>query len=157
MKLRALAVAAALVLGGLTGVFLLSSSAYAADCPEGSLNDTYTNSLAECNIPTNAPGTDKTLMERAMVIINVVVGVVSVIAVAVIVVGAILFVTSTGEAAKTTRARNTIIYGVVGLVISLLAFAIVNFVTKAIFSGGGASSGSSSSSSSSSSSESGDD
>ncbi len=96
-------------------------------------------------------------MERAMVIINVVVGVVSVIAVAVIVVGAILFVTSTGEAAKTTRARNTIIYGVVGLVISLLAFAIVNFVTKAIFSGGGASSGSSSSSSSSSSSESGDD
>lgn len=50
----------------------------------------------------------------------------------------VLFVTSTGEASKTTRARNTILYGVVGLVISLLAFAIVNFVLGSVFKVGGA-------------------
>lgn len=121
---------------------MLSADSYAeCTCPAGSLHPgAECTSLAECNIPDNAPGTEKSLMERVIDIINAIVGVVSILAVIVIVIGAILFVTSTGEAAKTTRARNTILYGVVGLVVSLLAFAIVNFVSSAVFksgSGGG--------------------
>lgn len=137
MRLKTLAVACALCLGSLVGVSVLANNVHAGECPEGSYNETFTTSLAECNIPSDAPGMEKPLIERVIDIINAIVGVVSVLAVVVIVIGAIFFVTSTGEAAKTTRARNTILYGVIGLVISLLAFAIVSFVSSAVFKSGG--------------------
>lgn len=66
-------------------------------------------------------------------IINVVVGVVGFIAVAMIVMGGISYATSQGDAAKTKKGMNTILYGVVGLVVALLAFAIVNFVLNNVF------------------------
>ncbi len=134
MKLKILAVVA-LLIGSVLGASALTTGTYAAGgkCPEGSYNETYTNSLAECNIPTDYPGSDKKLTERVVDIINVIVGVVGLLAIVVVVIGAILFVTSTGEAAKVARARNTILYGVVGLVISMLAFAIVSFVSGAVF------------------------
>ena len=145
MKLKTLAMVVALCLGSLMGVSAFSADTYAeCKCPPGSLRpDAPCTSLAECNLPEDAPGTEKPLMERVVDIINAIVGVVSILAVIVIVIGGILFVTSTGEAAKTTRARNTILYGVVGLVVALLAFAIVNFAVGAVFknksggSGGG--------------------
>ncbi len=75
-------------------------------------------------------GTDaeKGLMKVVKNIINVVIGIVGVVAVVMMIVGGINFITSQGDTAKVTKARNTILYGVVGLVVALLAFAIVNFV-----------------------------
>lgn len=141
MKLKTLAVAVALCFGSLVGVSAVATANTYAECkcPAGSYKGEGTpcTSLAECNIPDDAPGMEKPLIERVIDIINAIVGVVSILAVIVIVIGAILFVTSTGEAAKTTRARNTILYGVIGLVVSLLAFAIVNFVSGAVFKSGG--------------------
>ena len=131
MKLKSVICAG--VMAFVMGVVAVSP-AQAVTCPAGSLRENEDlDSYAECNLPEEKP--EDSLINRVMQILNVVVGVVGVIAVAVIVIGGILFVTSTGEAAKTTRARNTILYGIVGLVISLLAFAIVNFVSKG-FSGG---------------------
>lgn len=134
MKVKALILAGVLALGGLVG---LSAPAYAdVECPAGTYwgdKDGGVNkhkpTYAECNLPE----TDESLMETAIRIINVVVGVVAFVAVAVIIVGGVFYVISTGEAAKIARAKNTILYGIVGLVISLLAFAIVNFVVKNIF------------------------
>ena len=54
------------------------------------------------------------------------------------VVGVLPFL-SNGDAAKLTKAKNTIIYSVIGLVVALLAFAIVNFVLANVFSSGGGS------------------
>lgn len=162
MKLKTLAVVLALGFGSLVGVSTVMTGDTYADCkcPAGSYKGEGASctSLAECNLPDDAPGTEKDLVARVIDIINVVVGMVGLLAVIVIVIGAILFVTSTGEAAKTTRARNTILYGVVGLVVSMLAFAIVSFVSSSVFSSGSGSGstgsgGSSSSSSSSSSSQ----
>lgn len=139
MKLKALAIAAVLALGSLVGTSLVTADTYAeCTCPKGSLRGegASCNSLAECNIPEDAPGTEKDLVTRIVDIINVVVGVVGILAVIAIVVGGIFFVLSTGDAAKTTRAKNTVLYGVIGLVVAMLAFALVNFVSKAIFSGG---------------------
>lgn len=73
------------------------------------------------------------LMGTLTIIINVVVSVVGFISVAMIVMGGISFATSQGDTAKTTKARNTILYGVVGLVVAILAFAIVNFVLANVF------------------------
>ena len=51
-----------------------------------------------------------------------------------IILGGVTYVTSNGDAAKLAKAKNTIIYSVIGLVIALLAFAIVNFVLGSVFS-----------------------
>ncbi|MBR3204280.1 hypothetical protein IKF81_01195 [Candidatus Saccharibacteria bacterium] len=42
--------------------------------------------------------------------------------------GGITYTTSAGDSAKVTKAKNIILYGIVGLVISLLSYAIVNLV-----------------------------
>lgn len=52
-------------------------------------------------------------------------GIVSVI---MIIVGGIRYTTSTGDASTINSARETILYAIVGLVVSLMAFAIVSFV-----------------------------
>ena len=65
-------------------------------------------------------------------IINAVLGVLGLVAVVVIIIGGINYMTSSGEAGKVKKAKDTILYGVIGLVICILAFAIVNFVIKNI-------------------------
>ena len=64
----------------------------------------------------------------ALGIINVALGVIGFVAVVFIIVGAVQYVTSSGEPGKITKAKNTIMYAVIGLVVALLAYAIVNFV-----------------------------
>ena len=65
--------------------------------------------------------------------INVVLGVLGLLAVIVIIYGGFMYTTSVGDASKIKKAKDTIMYGVVGLVIALLAYAIVNFVVSSIF------------------------
>ena len=45
-----------------------------------------------------------------------------------IVIGGIIFSLYSGDAQKAAKARNTVLYAVVGLAVSLFASAIVNFV-----------------------------
>ena len=61
-------------------------------------------------------------------IINGVVGALSLVAVIFIVVGGVNYMTSQGDPGKTKKAKDTILYAVIGLIIAVLAFAIVNFV-----------------------------
>ncbi|MBQ6487496.1 hypothetical protein IJI89_03695 [Candidatus Saccharibacteria bacterium] len=81
------------------------------------------------------PGDDN-LTERIIQIINVVVGVLGIIAVIVIIIGGVNYMTSTGDPGKVKKAKDTILYGVIGLVICALAFAIVNFVIINILGNG---------------------
>ena len=57
-----------------------------------------------------------------------VIGVLGIVAVIFIVVGGVNYMTSAGDASKVEKAKKTILYAVIGLVIAVLAFAIVNFV-----------------------------
>lgn len=65
-------------------------------------------------------------------IINTVIFVVGMLAVVMIILGGVSYATSQGDPSKVTKAKNTIMYGIIGLVICLLAFAIVNFVLQAL-------------------------
>lgn len=78
---------------------------------------------------------DKTAMPMAVYLIEVAMGVVGILAAGMIVYGGITYIISTGDAAKLTRAKNTIIYGVVGVVVASLAYTIVYFVSQSIFGG----------------------
>lgn len=61
-------------------------------------------------------------------ITNTILYIVGIVAVIMLIVGGIRYITSGGDAKKVTDAKNTILYAIIGLVIALLAFAIVNFV-----------------------------
>ena len=70
--------------------------------------------------------TGEELLANALNLTYFIAGIVAVI---VIIVAGILYVTSSGDPAKVTKAKNTITYAVVGLVIILVAFTITGFVT----------------------------
>ena len=146
-KLAALAV---MLLAAIGGTFTINE-AYAADqidCPPGSVRNTVAadgtetvakvNNIAECNIPkneTDAAGNEKNAIYFVTKVINVVLGALGIITVAVIIIGAIGFITSQGDSSKVTKSKNAVLYGIIGLVIALLAYAIVNFVLKGVFGG----------------------
>ena len=108
-----------------------AQNASAVTCPAGTPGEGRgdVNSLAECSLSD----TEDTLMPTLQQIINVALGVLGFVAVVVIIYGGFTYMTSNGDAAKLTKARNTIVYGVIGLIVALLAFAIVNFVLKNVF------------------------
>lgn len=64
--------------------------------------------------------------------INLLIFIAGMIAVIVIVIAGIRFVTSNGDSSTTSKARNEIIYAAVGLVVALSAYVIVNFIIKNI-------------------------
>jgi len=75
---------------------------------------------------------DKGVIETITVIIDVVLGVLGFVAVIVIIFGGVTFMTSTGDPGKVKKGKDTILYGVIGLVIALLAYGIVNFILSSM-------------------------
>jgi hypothetical protein len=56
----------------------------------------------------------------------------AIICVIIVVIGGIQYVTSNGNPGNVQKAKQTILYAAIGLAISLLAVAIVNFVMGAL-------------------------
>lgn len=77
------------------------------------------------------------LSDNLKTIVNILLFVLGAIAVIMIIIGGIRYTTSNGDAGSIKGAKDTILYSVIGLVVAILAYAIVNFVLGA-FSGGGA-------------------
>lgn len=63
---------------------------------------------------------------------NTVLYIVGIVSVIMLIYGGLRYVISGGDSKKVTDAKNTILYAIIGLIISVLAFAIVNFVINAI-------------------------
>lgn len=61
-------------------------------------------------------------------ILNGIIGGLGIIAVIFIIIGGINYVTSTGDSGKVKKAKDTILYALIGLVICALSYAIVNWV-----------------------------
>lgn len=101
-----------------------SSTADGGICDSGNGISDELKEAAGCNIDDN-----KTAVPAILNLINIALGVIGLLAVGVIVYGGAQYVLSTGDTAKITKAKNVIVYGVVGLVVSLLAFVIVHFVS----------------------------
>ena len=63
---------------------------------------------------------------------NTVLMAVGLISVIMLVYGGLRYITSGGDSKKVTDAKNTILYAIIGLVICVLAYAIVTFVLSTI-------------------------
>ncbi len=61
-------------------------------------------------------------------VLNGVYFVAGVVAVVVIIIGGIGYITSGGDSSKVTKAKNTIVFAVIGLVLVIVAFALTNLV-----------------------------
>ncbi|MBQ2659753.1 hypothetical protein IJF85_02140 [Candidatus Saccharibacteria bacterium] len=117
------------------GMFAVSAPAMAVKCPEGSHREEADN-IAQCNLPEDSETpTTKGLWETVQAIINWVLAVLGLVTVVMIIIGGFTYLTSQGDPGKTKKGRDTILYGVIGLIIALLAFAIVNFVLANVFGG----------------------
>lgn len=77
--------------------------------------------------------TDQSLLSGVLKdVINVMLYMAGAIAVIMVVVGGIRYITSDGDPGAAAKAKNTIIYALVGLVVAVMSYSIVNFVIERI-------------------------
>ena len=121
MKIFTKILTAGMLMVGLLGVFAPAASAANGIniCSNGNENSVYCKNKNTGETQVN--GIIKTIVE----VLLTAVGAISII---MIVIGGIMFALSSGDAQKAAKARNTVLYAVVGLAVSLFASAIVNFV-----------------------------
>ena len=81
-------------------------------------------------IPTSEAG--NSLTGYITNIANALIFLVGAVAVIMVILGALKFVVSMGDPKRVENARNTIMYAIVGVVIAICSFAIVNFVLNAL-------------------------
>ena len=81
-----------------------------------------------------AGGSESTVDTKKVIenIINTMLFIVGVLSVIMIIYGGIQYVISTGDSGKVNNAKNTIMYSVIGLIVSILSYAIVGFVMSQI-------------------------
>lgn len=82
---------------------------------------------AGCNNDTN-----NALPSFIVNILNGIIAVSGLIAVIYVVIGGINYMTSAGDSAKLQKAKSTILYACIGIIIAVLSFAIVNFTISNI-------------------------
>lgn len=95
-----------------------------------------TASPAECaqqgtDAVSNQKGNADDLQKNIKTVVNVLLFILGAIAVVMIIIGGIRYATSGGDASSTKAAKDTILYAVIGLVVAILAYAIVNFIIGA--------------------------
>jgi hypothetical protein len=143
-KITTLFIAAFVALG--IGVVTMSAPAYAAvDCnalgPDATSKDVVACSACQAeggaewdqsSHTCTRPGGQGDLNTIIRTIINVMLFIIGILCVIMIIFGGIRYATSTGDKGRVDNAKNTILYAVVGLVVAILAFAIVNWVIGAL-------------------------
>jgi len=69
------------------------------------------------------------------IITNVLLFIIGAVSVIMLIIGGIRYVVSGGDSAAVTSAKNTILYAIVGIVVAILAYALVNFVIGSFAAG----------------------
>lgn len=63
-------------------------------------------------------------------VVNLLLYIVGIVAVIMIIVGGMKYLTSSGDSGKVTSAKNTVVYAVVGLLVAIFSWVIVNLIVK---------------------------
>lgn len=71
-----------------------------------------------------------TLEQGVETVINLLLFLIGIIAVIAIIIGGIRYTTSNGDAGQTKAAKDTILYAIVGLIVAIMAYAIVRWVVN---------------------------
>jgi len=84
--------------------------------------------------PTNLFAGGDALIPR---LINLMLFIVGILAIVFLIFGGIRYVISGGDKTKVDAAKNTILYAIVGLVVAILGYAVVNWVIGVVGAGAG--------------------
>ena len=96
-------------------------------CPEKTVRQgDPVSALSECNVEKTEG--EKSLMSNGKMLINVFTSVMGFLAVAMIIYGGFMLLTAQGDPARIKRGKDVVLYSVIGLILVMLAYAIVNFV-----------------------------
>lgn len=106
---------------------LFNSTAFAATDICGSSAPAEVKAAAGCG-----EASEDQLTPAITAILNGVISIASLVAVIFIIVGGVNYMTSSGDSSKVEKARKTILYACIGLIVCALAFAIVNLVIGTI-------------------------
>jgi cytochrome bd-type quinol oxidase subunit 2 len=124
-KIQLIITSLALVLGVASTAFVPAGVASAADSSQKSVCE---GSGGSWNGNKCTRSGEASLQDQIEQVVNVLLFVLGAISVIMIIIGGIRYATSNGDSSQITSARNTILYAVIGLIVAILAFAIVNFV-----------------------------
>lgn len=101
-----------------------------AECTTDTLN---AQNGADCakgnNTPANLFDGDDSIFKK---VVNIMLFIVGAVAVIMLIFGGVRYVTSGGAQDQVTAAKNTIMYAIIGIIVAILAFALVNFVIGGI-------------------------
>lgn len=130
MKLKKLSkIIAALILSfAFIGGVFAATPVFASDPCSASLPE----EVRTANNCGGSGGVDTGISDVLVGVLNAVIGIAGIIAVIFIVVGGITYMTSAGDPGKTKKAKDTILYALIGLVVCAMAFAIVNWVVVGV-------------------------
>ncbi len=90
------------------------------------------NALSGLTSVNEQVGAETDLTKSISVILTAVYTIIGIVAVVMIILGGISYATSQGDPGKIKKGKDTILYGIIGLVITLLAFAITQFVLDSL-------------------------
>lgn len=118
------------------GAASTSTTTTDTSCDMSDLGNLSAGSGASCAQGTGTPGSlfgeggaDGGIFKK---VVNILLFVIGAVAVIMLIYGGVKYITSGGAQDKVQEAKNTILYAIVGIVVALLAFAVVNFVIKGI-------------------------
>ena len=119
-------IVAFMLMVGLVGVLSPVAAAGTTDCTSTGVN---VKTGSDCARGDNVRGSlftgNNSLFRTVTNVLLFLIGAVSVI---MLIIGGLRYVLSNGDSSQVTNAKNTILYAVIGIVVALLAYAIVNFV-----------------------------
>lgn len=90
---------------------------------------------AQSGATSVSSGLANNLTAQVTVIINILIFIIGLVAVIMLIVGGFRYVFSQGNEKSVQGAKDTILYAIIGIVVAVLAFAIVNFVLGGLTSG----------------------
>ena len=122
------------LVGAAAAASILAGRAMATGVNPGAISNSENPALAGAEaarasgMPADLIGADGVFTK----ITNTILYAVGIISVIMLILGGIRYVVSGGDSKKVTDAKNTIMYAIIGLIVAILSYAIVNFVISAV-------------------------
>lgn len=115
----------------LAGILLAGGLVAVASTVDVAAVNVFDRSCSGANVST-ALCADRSDNAQSMVgpIVSTLLFVVGIVSVIVIIIGGIMYITSAGDPGRAKKAKDTIMYAVIGLVVAIMAYAIVDFVIR---------------------------
>ncbi len=122
---------AALSVGG-----VMNMPVSAVECDSNSAKTAGLNGSAECSKSSSQP--NELFGDNGMfrIITNVLLFIIGAVSVIMLVIGGIRYTIFQGDQSAVTSAKNTILYAIIGIIVAILAYAIVNFVIGSLAANG---------------------